>query len=149
MLSGLNGITIEKEVSEDDPDEEIEIEVEREIILMTTNYNKAFLGNNISNEDLSNLNFQFSSTYFDSETTNSFDEKYKTKYGSYPSRYSKRGFDLMLDILLRLSSSNSIYDELTTVQTQYLENKLNTLKVQVVGMLINLDLFYNIKIFFN
>ena len=123
MLSGLNGITIEKEVSEDDPDEEIEIEVERELILMTTNYNKAFLGNNISNEDLSNLNFQFSSTYFDSETTNSFDEKYKTKYGSYPSRYSKRGFDLMLDILLRLSSSNSIYDELTTVQTQYLENK--------------------------
>ena len=61
--------------------------------------------------------------YFDSETTNSFDEKYKTKYGSYPSRYSKRGFDLMLDILLRLSSSNSIYDELTTVQTKYLENK--------------------------
>lgn len=123
MLSGLNGITIEKEVSEDDPDEEIEIEVERELILMTTNYNKAFLGNNISNEDLSNLNFQFSSAYFDSETTNSFDEKYKTKYGSYPSRYSKRGFDLMLDILLRLSSSNSIYNELTTVQTQYLENK--------------------------
>ena len=123
MLSGLNGITIEKEVSEDDPDEEIEIEVERELILMTTNYNKAFLGNNISNENLSNLNFQFSSVYFDSETTNSFDEKYKMKYGSYPSRYSKRGFDLMLDILLRLSSSNSIYDELTTVQTQYLENK--------------------------
>ena len=64
MLNGLNGITLQK----DEEDEDVEFEVERELTLMTTNRNKAFMGSNISNTDLSNLNFQFPSVHFYKKT---------------------------------------------------------------------------------
>ena len=152
MLSGLNGITFDKEQSEDDPEEEIEIEVERELILMTTNYNKVFLGNSISNEDLSNLNFQFSSAYFNNDIPNSFDDNYKKKFGNFPTRYAKRGFDLTFDLVLRLSYSDSIYAELTSFQTQYLENKFKYIEsdsggyINQSGFILKYQDLYLIKI---
>ena len=152
MLSGLNGITFDKEQSEDDPEEEIEIEVERELILMTTNYNKVFLGNSISNEDLSNLNFQFSSAYFNNDIPNSFDDNYKKKFGNFPTRYAKRGFDLTFDLVLRLSYSDSIYTELTSFQTQYLENKFKYIEsdsggyINQSGFILKYQDLYLIKI---
>lgn len=152
MLSGLNGITFDKEQSEDDPEEEIEIEIERELILMTTNYNKVFLGNSISNEDLSNLNFQFSSAYFNNDIPNSFDDNYKKKFGNFPTRYAKRGFDLTFDLVLRLSYSDSIYTELTSFQTQYLENKFKYIEsdsggyINQSGFILKYQDLYLIKI---
>ena len=152
MLSGLNGITFDKEQSEDDPDEEVEIEVERELILMTTNYNKVFLGNSISNEDLSNLNFQFSSAYFNNDIPNLFDDNYKKKFGNFPTRYAKRGFDLTFDLVLRLSYSDSIYAELTSFQTQYLENKFKYIEsdsggyINQSGFILKYQDLYLIKI---
>ena len=152
MLSGLNGITFDKEQSEDDPEEEIEIEVERELILMTTNYNKVFLGNSISNEDLSNLNFQFSSAYFNNDIPNLFDDNYKKRFGNFPTRYAKRGFDLTFDLVLRLSYSDSIYAELTSFQTQYLENKFKYIEsdsggyINQSGFILKYQDLYLIKI---
>ena len=119
MLNGLNGITLQK----DEKDEDVEIEVERELILMTTNRNNAFMGNNISNTDLSNLNFQFPSVHFYKEDLNSFTKMYKQRFGTYPTRYATRGFDLTLDTVLRLAAFDSIFEQLTTTQTNYLENK--------------------------
>jgi LysM repeat protein len=119
MLNGLNGITIEK----DENDEDIEIEVERELILMTTNYNRAFMGNNISNTDLSNLKFQFASVHYSEDDFTAFDTRYKQKYGAYPTRYAIRGFDLTLDLLLRLAAFGSVYEQITSPQTTYLQNK--------------------------
>ena len=152
MLSGLNGITFDKEQSEDDPEEEVEIEVERELILMTTNYNKVFLGNSISNEDLSNLNFQFSSAYFNNDIPNLFDDNYKEKFGNFPTRYAKRGFDLTFDLVLRLSYSDSIYTELTSFQTQYLENKFKYIEsdsggyINQSGFILKYQDLYLVKI---
>ncbi len=128
MLNGLNGITLEKEEVENEDEEDIEIEVERKLTLMTTNHNKAFTGNNISNTDLSNLNFQFPSVYHYSEQLTSFARGYNEKYGTYPTRYATRGFDLTLDLLLRLASFKSFYTDLTTTQTSCLENKFNYVK---------------------
>jgi len=119
MLNGLNGITLQK----DEEDKNIEFEVERELILMTTNRNKAFMGSNISNTDLSNLNFQFPSVHFYKEDLNAFTKSYKQKFGAYPTRYATRGFDLTLDLLLRLAAYDSVFEQLTTIQTNYLENK--------------------------
>ena len=119
MLNGLNGITLQK----DEEDEDVEFEVERELILMTTNRNKAFMGSNISNTDLSNLNFQFPSVHFYKEDLNAFTKNYKQRFGAYPTRYATRGFDLTLDLLLRLAAYDSVFEQLTTIQTNYLENK--------------------------
>ena len=119
MLNGLNGVTRQK----DDVNKDIEFEIERELVLMTTNRNKAFMGNNISNTDLSNLNFQFPSVHFYKEDLNSFTKSYKQRFGAYPTRYATRGFDLTLDLLLRLAAYDSIFEQLTMIQTNYLENK--------------------------
>ena len=123
MLNGLNGLTLELQEAENEAEEEVEIEVERELILMTTNHNKAFKGSHISNSDLSNLNFQFPSVYKYNEGLSDFGKNYKSRYGNYPSRYATRGFDLALDLLLRLAAFESCYKELTSTQTKYLENK--------------------------
>ena len=99
---------------------------ENEIILMTTNKNKAFEGTNISNIDLSSLKFHFPSVNrnFDSNKTSSFINEYKEIYGSKPNKYATRGYDLTLDILLRLASEDSL-DEASkhSIETEYIENK--------------------------
>ena len=133
MLNGLNGLTLELQEAENEAEEEVEIEVERELILMTTNHNKAFKGSHISNSDLSNLNFQFPSVYNYNEGLSDFGKNYKSRYGNYPSRYATRGFDLALDLLLRLAAFDFLYMELTNTQTKYLENKFKYAQPQSGG----------------
>ena len=133
MLNGLNGLTLELQEAENEAEKEVEIEVERELILMTTNHNKAFKGSHISNSDLSNLNFQFPSIYNYNEGLSDFGKNYKSRYGNYPSRYATRGFDLALDLLLRLAAFEFLYKELTNTQTKYLENKFKYAQPQSGG----------------
>lgn len=117
MLNAFNGKVI---------DEEKELEFEREILLFTTNKNKAFEGKNISNYDLSNLQFHFPSVNkaFDYEVENYFVKNYKMKYGAEPNRYATRGFDITFDVLLRLATQNDLFDSSTTdIETEYIENK--------------------------
>lgn len=128
MLNGLNGVTMQK----NHPGKK-EYEIERELILMTTNRNKAFMGANISNTDLSGLNFQFPSVQFYSEELSDFEKAYNARFGIYPTRYATRGFDLTLDLLLRLAAYDSIYEQLTSIETKYLENKFKYVKSQNGG----------------
>ncbi len=113
MINSFNGV-----------DEELEIE--REVILMTTNKNRAFEGLNISNYDLSKLKFQYPSVNrsYDVDQSNSFVSGYKKKYGAPPNRYVTRGFDLTMDILLRLATAEDLYKASNSdVETEYIENK--------------------------
>ena len=113
MINGFNGV-----------DEELEIE--REIILMTTNKNKAFEGVNISNYDLSKLKFHYPSVNraFNVEQTNSFVTRYKRVWKTEPNKYAIRGFDLTMDILLRLSTEDDLYKASNNdIETEYVENK--------------------------
>ena len=132
MLNGLNGVTMQKDETDGDKEEE-EYEIERELILMTTNRNKAFMGANISNTDLSGLNFQFPSVQFYNEELSGFEKVYNARFGIYPTRYATRGFDLTLDLLLRLAAYDSIYEQLTTIETKYLENKFSYVESQNGG----------------
>jgi hypothetical protein len=113
MLSALNGL-------------DVELEIEREIILMTTDKNKSFENSNVSNYDLSSLKFQFPSVHrpYNSDTRNSFVRSYKDKYGAEPNKYAVRGFDLAMDVLLRLATENDLYmASETDFETEYVENK--------------------------
>lgn len=97
-----------------------------EIVLATTDKNKAFEGKNIDNNNLSNLKFHYPSVNrdFDETKANGFVETYRKEYGVSPSRYVSRGFDITLDILMRLASAENLYDaSADTVETEYLENK--------------------------
>ena len=76
-----------------------------EIILTTTNKNRAFEGVNISNYNMSNLNFHYPSINrsIRDNDNDQFIKKYSSRYNSFPTKYAIRGHDLVLDLLFRLS----------------------------------------------
>jgi len=98
-----------------------------EIILMTTNKNKAFEGKEISNYHLSNLKFHYPSpnrTTDVSTASNAFVRAYRRIYNVSPNKYAVRGFDLTFDLLLRLSYGENLYKSSpNTLETEYVENK--------------------------
>ncbi len=98
-----------------------------EIVLTTTDKSKAFESKDPDNNyHLSNLKFHYATInrVYNDESSNSFVENYKSTYGLSPSKYATRGFDLTLDILLRLSSSeDGLPKSDDIVATEYIENK--------------------------
>jgi len=123
MINGFNG-------------EDEELEIEREIVLMTTNKNKAFEGENVSNYDLSKLKFQYPSTNrtCDWEDPNSFVRSYKRIWKTEPNRYATRGFDLTMDVLLRLAIDDDLYKASNSdIETEYVENKFRYSKKMFGG----------------
>jgi len=98
-----------------------------EIVLMTTNMNQAFQSG-ISDVHLSNLKFHFPSVEksYDASKKNAFVSMYKKQFGMSPNKFAVRGFDLTMDILLRLSSSENLYESSNyDMETEYVENKFN------------------------
>lgn len=85
----------------------------------------------ISNYYLSDLNFTFpsiSKTQFLS-SNEGFYNSFVDKYGVYPSKYVMRGYDVMMDAILRLAYADSIKAS-TDIEgfTEYTENKFNYVK---------------------
>tara|TARA_B100000767_G_scaffold27834_1_gene24203 strand:+ start:653 stop:2584 length:1932 start_codon:yes stop_codon:yes gene_type:complete len=115
MLNAMNGLTT---LVDDN-----ETEIQRDLLLMTTSKNKAFEGKNVSNYDLSNLHFQYPAINFNMELPSAFQEKYLIKFGTFPNKYAIRGFDLTMDLLLRLSRFGTLYERATDIQTSYTGNK--------------------------
>ncbi|MCO4821673.1 MAG: LysM peptidoglycan-binding domain-containing protein [Flavobacteriaceae bacterium] len=112
------------------------IDEAHEIILMTTNKSRAFDGANVSNYDLSNLRFHYPSPNrpYDIDATNTFIKRYKREYGTVPNRFAVRGFDLTMDILLRLAFKENLYQAATnTIETEYVENKFRYSKKMFGG----------------
>ncbi|MGS2726825.1 LysM peptidoglycan-binding domain-containing protein [Psychroserpens sp. BH13MA-6] len=99
----------------------------KEIILMTTNKNRAFEGREISNYHLSNLKFHYPSVNKTTDIAtadNAFIRTYRRIYNVSPNRYAVRGFDLTMDLLLRLASGDDLYKTSnSTIETEYVENK--------------------------
>lgn len=117
-----------------------------EIILVTLDKNRAFDGKDVDNNNLSNLKFHYPSVRkdYDESMSNSFVKAYKEEFGVYPSKYAARGFDVTLDILLRLASEDNLYEASNEVfETKYIENKFRYTK-SLYGGYIN-EAVYIIK----
>jgi len=98
----------------------------QEIIIVSTNKTEAFEGANVSNFHLAKLQFHYPSINksLNVDQPNSFVRAYKQKYGIEPNKFAVRGFDLTLDVLLRLASDDDLYKASTNgIETQYTENK--------------------------
>ncbi len=98
----------------------------QEIILVSTNKTDAFEGVNVSNFHLANLKFHYPSVNksLNADQPDSFVKAYKKKYGIEPNKFAARGFDLTLDVLLRLASEDDLYKASNnSIETQYTENK--------------------------
>ena len=96
------------------------------ITLFTTNKNSSFESDVLSNNHLGRLKFHFPSEYkeFDDTVSDSFIDLYKTKYGYVPNKYTVRGYDLTLDVLLRLAAMGTLEKSVeANILTEYVENK--------------------------
>ncbi|MBK5192361.1 MAG: LysM peptidoglycan-binding domain-containing protein [Flavobacteriaceae bacterium] len=99
---------------------------DNDIVLFTTNKNSSFESDVLSNNHLGRLKFHFPSEYkeFDEMVSDSFIDSYKTKYGYVPNKYTVRGYDLTLDVLLRLAAMGSLEKSVeANIITEYVENK--------------------------
>jgi LysM repeat protein/ABC-type branched-subunit amino acid transport system substrate-binding protein len=122
FVSNVTGI-LNALIQEENIEEE---KVQIDIRLFTTNINSGFEDEEISNEHLSNLQFTFAtmSKTIDSETTNSFISKYRKTFNAMPNRRAIRGFDLTMDVVLRLVTSEDLYVSVNeSPLTEYVETK--------------------------
>ena len=101
-----------------------------QISLYTTSSNKAFSGNNISNYNLSNLKFHYPSINkpLDFKLYSNFIKNFSSIYNFIPNKYVTRGYDLILDLLLRLSSDEINFNSSDFTETEHIENKFKYLK---------------------
>ena len=100
------------------------------IELVTTNKNNAFEGVNISNNYLSNLKFQYASTNKKIDLINDrfFIDRFISDYNYFPSKYSIRAYDIIYDLLLRISNGDLDDTNLHQIESEYFENKFKYIK---------------------
>ncbi|WP_100169635.1 amino acid ABC transporter substrate-binding protein [Croceivirga radicis] len=93
--------------------------------MFTTNYNNAFEGEDISRPHLGNLEFTFSSPYkINGDRT--FSRAYEKMYGIEPDRYAVRGYDITMDLLLKLAYKKNLFETAKFIgQTEYSGNKFD------------------------
>jgi len=93
--------------------------------MFTTNRNKAFENDVISNSHLSNLNFTYPSVYRE-VGNNAFVKRYRKRFGDAPDRYAVRGFDLTYDLILKLAYKNDLMEVSKIIgETEYTGNKFS------------------------
>lgn len=118
---------------------------EIEIVLVTTNYNSVFETDEISNEHLSKLQFHFPTTsksYGDEH--NAFVNRYERMYNTTPNKRVVKGFDLTMDVVLRLVTSEDLFMSVNQAPlTEYVENKF-AYKKKLFGGYYN-DAVYLVK----
>ena len=99
---------------------------EIQVVLTTTNKNSAFESDEVSNYHLSNLQFYFPTIAkaYNEDDHNSFVKKYKNVYGVTPNKVAVRGFDITMDVVLRLVTSQDLFMSANESSlTEYVENK--------------------------
>ena len=108
-----------------------------DITLLTTNKTNAFESDIVSNNHLGNLKFHYPSVdkEFDNTATENFNEKYLERFNIEPNRFALRGYDLTLDVLLRLASADNLYDSFEKHPgfTEYYESKFHYMPNQNGG----------------
>ncbi len=121
---------------------------EHDITLFTTNKNNAFENDIVSNNHLGNLKFHYPSVdkEYDTELTSNFNEDYSDRFNVEPNRFAVRGYDLTLDLILRLASAEDLYDSFEKYPgyTEYNESKFHYIPGSGGGF-IN-DAIYIIKL---
>jgi hypothetical protein len=93
--------------------------------MFTTNKNRAFENEVISNSHLSNLNFTYPSVYRE-VGNDAFVKRYRKRFGDTPDRYAVRGFDIAYDLVLKLAYKNDLMEVSKLIgETEYIGNKFS------------------------
>ncbi len=96
----------------------------RKIKLFTTK--KGSIYEKVSNSYLSNMNLHYPSATKRSTAASGFKKMYKEKFGKSPDRFATRGFDLTMDVLLRLAYKSTIFEASNSIgETEYIGSKFS------------------------
>ncbi|APG59942.1 amino acid ABC transporter substrate-binding protein [Christiangramia salexigens] len=119
-----------------------------DITLLTTNKSNVYENDIISNNHLGKLKFHYPSVdkEYDTEATKDFINAYEKRFGIQPNQYAIRGYDLSLDVLLRLASAENLYESFERYPgyTEYYESKFHYLP-NAGGGFVN-DAIYILKL---
>lgn len=100
-----------------------------DVTLLTTNKNDAYESDIISNNHLGKLKFRYPSIdkEYDSKASEDFIEEYEDRFNIEPNKYALRGYDLTMDVLLRLASAEDLYQSFEKYPgyTEYYESKFH------------------------
>ena len=104
-----------------------QISSERKIRLFSTVSNENYENPNISYEKLGNLSFMYPSNSAPNtrDEFEVFQENYLIKFGKYPNNIAIKSYDIMKDLLYRISVSKSIKKSLEIGETKSIQNKFN------------------------
>ncbi len=99
--------------------------VSTSIVLATTRFNRAFEGDEINNTHLSKLQFHYATSAKSySDDNHAFVKRYDAAYNITPNTRAVKGFDLMMDVVLRMVTSEDLFMSVAdTPLTTYVENK--------------------------
>lgn len=93
--------------------------------MFTTHHGKAYENPVISGSHLSNLRFTFPSVYRE-VVDDAFVKKYREMFNSIPDKYAVRGFDVTMDLLLKLAYKRNLFEATKGIgTTEYSGNKFN------------------------
>ncbi|TAI48256.1 PBP1 and LysM peptidoglycan-binding domain-containing protein [Flagellimonas allohymeniacidonis] len=94
--------------------------------MFTTSFNNAFEDDAISKTHLSNLRFTYPSFYRELGN-DAFSRAYRKRFrGVKPDRYAARGFDVTMDVLLKLAYQNNLFETSKIIGlTEYSGNRFN------------------------
>lgn len=100
-----------------------------DVTLLTTNKNNAYENDIISNNHLGKLKFRYPSVdkEYDTKLSDDFIKDYETRFNIEPNQYAVRGYDLTMDVLLRLASAEDLYESFEKYPgyTEYYESKFH------------------------
>lgn len=99
-----------------------------QISVFTTTSKKMFEDRAIANRYKAKLNFHFPAVTKEKmfSADDAFINSYTERYGKLPNIYALRGYDLVMDVLLRQAVSGNLENSVQSIgETSYLENKFN------------------------
>jgi len=100
---------------------------ERNVQVFTTFRSNAYDNDNISRKLLGGIKFTYPVGFkpLDNATDQDFINHYISRFGAPPNKESVRGYDLALDIMLRLVVGKNLENALSLGETEYLSNRFS------------------------
>ena len=98
---------------------------DRQVQLFTHYRSATYDDPNVSQEHLGNLRFTYPSYFHEKRDSIRlvFDENYKMRFGKIPNRTAVKGFDLMIDVALRIAVKRSLVDGISMGLGEQLQHR--------------------------
>ena len=100
---------------------------DRPVQLLTHYRTPAYDDQNISQEHLGNLRFSYPSHFLEKQDSLRlrFDTSFKERYGKIPNRTAVKGYDVMVDVSLRIATKRTLMDGLSLGVLEQLQHRFD------------------------